>query len=100
MANKDNNQLLLVIKYYEKFTLPVPGEHDRWPRWGIVKVNPDGKIHLKVVERSKAREVIRERGLIESHANDTFGKVYDTPDKAFQKRYAGISVPYDIANRQ
>lgn len=100
MANKDNNQLLLVIKYYEKFALPVPGEHDRWPRWGIVKVTPDGKMHLKVVERSKAREVIRERGLIESHASDTFGKVFDTPDKAFQKRYAGISVPYDIANRQ
>ena len=103
MANKkenNNNQLILVIKYYERFTLPLPGVNERYPRWGIVRVTPDGKIHLKVVERAQAKQKIAENGLVEYNYEEAEGKVFDTPDKAFQKRYAGISVPYDIANRQ
>ena len=99
MANKkDNNKnLILVIKYFEKFALPLPGVNDRWPRWGVVTITPDGKMRMKVIERAEAKEKIAENGLVEYAVGDPNERIYDTPDRAFHKRYAGrVPVPNDL----
>lgn len=92
--------MYLIIKHYERFALNVPGIPDSWPRWakitaGTVKENHRTipRVRLKTLTREQARALIKEGGLVEVFRNRS-GIVYDTPDKAFYKKYHGaIDVP-------
>lgn len=87
--------MILVIKFFERFRLNVPGGADAFPRWGVVTVKQSGKhasLRIKNIDREEALELIRENGLVVAHS-DRDGVVYDTPDKLFQERYRGVSIP-------
>ena len=90
---------ILVVKYFERFTLNVPGVPDAWPQWAKITVatvkenyKPVKRLRTKHISREEARRLIRENGLVEVHS-DRDGKVWDTPDKLFQRKHAGIQVP-------
>lgn len=85
----------LIIKYYEVFTLHFRGAPDAFPQW--LKVWPDekkkGRLKTKHISKEEAMAAIREEGLVEVH-KDKDGKVWDTPDRAFQKKYKGrVEIP-------
>lgn len=94
--------LMLMIKYYERFSLNVPGVPDAWPKWAKVTVatvkenyKPVTRLRIKNITREEAVHLIQERGLVQVH-RDTNGKVYDTPDKSFQSKYKGMPIPYIV----
>lgn len=94
MANE-----FIVIKYFERLSLTVPGVPDAWPQWlrvtaCTVRENYKSvrRLRTKHIDRQEALRLIRESGLVLAH-EDKNGKVWDTPDKTFQKTYKGVSVP-------
>jgi len=90
---------MLIIKYYEQFTLKVPGVPDAYPRWGKVTAKKDLQgnktIKLKPITRDEALEAIRERGLVEVLRTKD-GVVYDTKDGAFKKKSRGFHIPMNL----
>lgn len=89
----------LIIKYYERFTLNVPGTPDSWPQWAkITAVNVKEnyksvtRLRTKHIDRKEASRIIRENGLIEVHS-DRNGRIWDTPGKSFQEKYKGVPIP-------
>lgn len=92
----------IVIKYYERLSLNVPGVPDAWPQWlkvtaCSVKENYKTvtRLRTKHIERQEAMKLIREAGLVLVH-EDHDGKVYDTPDMSFKNKYKGIPIPQAI----
>lgn len=86
---------LLIIKFFERFRLNVPGTPDAFPRWGKVTVKSNtraGTLRLKNIDREEALRIIEERGLVQTHS-DRDGAVFDTPGRSFQKKYRRIPVP-------
>lgn len=90
---------ILVIKYFERFSLNVPGTADAWPQWAKItpaKVRENYKsvtrLRLKRIDREEAKRLIRANGLVETFS-DKNGKIWDTPDKSFQVRFKGVPVP-------
>ena len=90
---------ILVVKYFERLTLTVPGVPDAWPQWlrvtaCTVRENYKSvkRLRTRHISREEARRLIRENGLVEVHS-DRDGKVWDMPDKLFQRKHAGIQVP-------
>ena len=85
----------IIIKYYERFALELPGIPDAFPAWWRVTVrhNSYGKVaELRPVTRAKALELIRAASLVEVH-RDRDGIVFDTPEHGFWRRHAGCRVP-------
>lgn len=92
----------LVIKYYERFLLTVPGVPDAWPQWAVVTVGtirennrPVKAIKLKNIDKQQAMRLIHEGGLV-CVEQDESGKVFDTPGRDFQRANKGIRVPLGI----
>lgn len=90
---------ILVVKYFERFTLNLPGIPDAWPQWAKITVatvkenyKPVARLRTKHISREEARRLIRENGLVEVYS-DKNGKVWDTPDKIFHSNHKGIQVP-------
>lgn len=89
----------LIIKYYERFTLNVPGVPDAWPQWAKIspaKIKENYKrvtrLRTKHITREEAIQIIRDNGLVKVY-DDRNGKIWDTPEKSFQSKYRGIPVP-------
>ena len=83
MANE-----ILVIRYKETFTVKVFGA-DAYYRWAVCRVsNYKGRLEVIPTEvtRARAKEIIREYGLVLAHKDDD-GAVYDTEDRSFQSLY-------------
>ena len=95
--------MFLIIKYFESFSLKVPGIPDAWPRWAKVSVGSikEGnktipRVRFKLLDRVAAKKLIEENGLVESH-RDRNGLVYDTPDRSFYKKYhKALSIPRSL----
>lgn len=91
--------MILVIKYFEKFALTVPGVPDAYPVWAAITVR-SGKngdyMRLKRISRAEAMRLIEENGLVETFQKPKLGVVFDTPAGAFKKKYRKISVPYNL----
>ena len=90
---------ILVVKYFERFMLNVPGVPDAWPRWAKITVatvkenyKPVKRLRTKHISREEALEAIRENGLVESLRTKD-GVVYDTKDGAFKKKARGFHIP-------
>ena len=86
--------MILIIKFFDRFRLNVPGPSDVFPRWAKVSVK-DGTLRFKHIDRESAISLIRENGLVATHS-DGDGIVYDTPDRSFQKKHRGIRVPFQL----
>lgn len=90
-----NDMEVLVIKYYERLVLNGPVAPDVWPQWMKVTVGTLKENYTKVtryktkqITREEAKQIIQENGLVEVYESKD-GKVFDTPDRAFQKKYKG-----------
>lgn len=95
----DNNEQLLIIKFYERFTLKVPGIPDTWPQWAkvsTVNVKENGKritrARIKRIKKEEALSIIRELGLVKVH-EDRDGRIWDTPEHSFQNKNIGLPIP-------
>lgn len=86
----------IIIKYYEKFSMNLPGIPDRWTRYAKVTVANGKKIRAKEIDRKEAMDTIRKEGLALVHVDTQYGKIWDTPGKSFQKKYKGIAIPNDF----
>lgn len=101
----NHSNMFAVIKYNERFALKVPGIQDTFPRWAKVvaaNVKLPGRTFLrariKPITRDCAQELIEENGLVET-LRTRDGVVFDTPDHAFQKKYAGIlDIPRNLGS--
>lgn len=91
--------MVLVIKYFEKFALTVPGVPDAYPAWAAITVRT-GKngayMRFKRIGRAEAMKLIEENDLVEAFHKAKVGTVYDTPDGAFKKKYGKMAVPYNL----
>lgn len=92
----------IVIKYYERFLLTVPGVPDAWPQWavvtaGTIKENrvPVKAVKMKNIDKQEAMRLIRDGGLVCVEQWES-GKVFDTPERDFQRTHKGIRVPLGI----
>ncbi len=79
---------LIVIKYNNRFAFSLPGIPDSHPSWAIVRPGGEGRVRKRDVDRREALETIERLGLKLTHENK-YGKIWDTPDRDFQKNNHG-----------
>jgi len=87
----------IVIRYFSRFVLTLPGIPDAWAEWAKVWVvdtisgqTLGKRVCAKRISRTEARRLIDERGLTESLRTED-GVVFDTPDQKFKQMYGGVS---------
>lgn len=92
MATKNViDPLFLIVKYY----ISVLGVTDTSPHWGkvtaITNTNTGkSRVELSEITRDTAISLIRENGLVLAYQSKKDGRIYDTPDKAFQEKFKGL----------
>ena len=90
---------IIIIKFFERLALKVPGTPDAWPQWAkvtAVSVKENGKritrARVKRIEKDEAMMLIRDNGLVKVF-DDNDGRIWDTPGQSFRAKYSGISIP-------
>lgn len=65
----------------------------------LTRVTPKGKIvyrEPKMLSRDEAKAIIKEQGLVVAMKLDSGETVWDTPDKAYQKRWKGTKIDDEL----
>lgn len=87
---------IIVIKFYEKLVLKVPGTQDAFTQWAVVSATKDkdgnNKLKTRRIDHREAIRLIKENDLVEALRNKD-GVVFDTKDNDFQKKYKGVPIP-------
>lgn len=88
----------IVIKFYERL-LMMDESSRQWAKVTVRTATIEGRkrriAKMKVITRKEALALIKENGLVESLECE-HGKVWDTPNGSFQRKYKGVYVPSDI----
>lgn len=65
----------------------------------LTRITPKGKtVHRepKMLSKEQAKAIIKEQGLIVAMRLDTGETIWDTPDKAYQKRWHGTKIDDEL----
>lgn len=65
----------------------------------LTRITPKGKtVHRepKMLSKEQAKAIIKEQGLVVAMRLDTGETIWDTPDKAYQKRWKGTKIDDEL----
>ena len=65
----------------------------------LTRITPKGKIvhrEPKMLSKEQAKAIIKEQGLVVAMRLDTGETIWDTPDKAYQKRWKGTKIDDEL----
>lgn len=65
----------------------------------LTRITPKGKIvhrEPKMLSKEQAKAIIKEHGLVVAMKLDSGETIWDTPDKAYQKRWKGTKIDDEL----
>ena len=65
----------------------------------LTRITPKGKTvrrEPKMLSKEQAKAIIKEQGLVVAMRLDTGETIWDTPDKAYQKRWQGTKIDDEL----